>query len=102
MIAAAGAVSAPLACGSGQEREGGPLQGAEVNSLGIPAIVGRALTFSVPVVYNVDKDAEVVLERIEIEKPDRGLELVGALATGNSREANFKDSDDRFPPASSC
>lgn len=83
------------------ERQGGPLQGAEVSSLGIPAVAGRTLTFSLPVVYNVDEDAEVVLDRVEFDKPDAGLDLVGALATGNSRQANYKDSDDRFPPASS-
>lgn len=106
---AAGTLAATLAagllmigCGDSKNEvtEGGPLQGAEVSSLGIPAQTSKPLTFSLPVIYNVGDSDQLTLDRVELDQPGSGLTLVGAMATGNSRQANYKDSDDDYPPTS--
>jgi len=96
------AVSAIAGCGGSgdEEKVGGPLQAGERSSVGIPAKTGQALTFSLPVIYNVSDSSDVTLDRVELERPDKDVEMVGSLTTGNSRRVNYQDADERFPPTS--
>jgi hypothetical protein len=75
----------------------GPLADEGGSGLSLPQNTGVAFTFGVPVVVNRG-DAPAVLERIALEEPSPGLEVVGTRVAGPARRMRLKASEYRWPP----
>jgi hypothetical protein len=75
----------------------GPLADDGGSGLSLPQNTGVPFTFGVPVVVNRG-ERPVVLERIALEEPTAGLDVVGTRVAGPKRRIRLKASEYRWPP----